>query len=131
VKILTVRQPWAWAIFKAGKDVENRSKPTKYRGPLAIHVSQRFVAGEVIGHAGCIRTILGPSDLEMTETMLKQQLGCVIGVVDVIDCILGSASPWAMPGDYHWVVTNPRRVKPVPLIGQQGMFERDLELEYL
>lgn len=24
---ISVRQPWAWAVFAAGKDVENRSWP--------------------------------------------------------------------------------------------------------
>jgi hypothetical protein len=40
VRILTVRQPWAWAIVHGGKDVENRVRNLagKYRGPLAIHV---------------------------------------------------------------------------------------------
>jgi hypothetical protein len=35
--ILTVRQPWASAIFHAGKDIENRVWPTDYRGRLWIH----------------------------------------------------------------------------------------------
>ena len=40
--VLTVRQPWAWAIIQVGKDVENRSWPTKHRGPLLIHVGSAF-----------------------------------------------------------------------------------------
>lgn len=37
IKALTIRQPWAHAIFHLGKDVENRSWRTRYRGPLLIH----------------------------------------------------------------------------------------------
>jgi hypothetical protein len=39
VRILTVRQPWAWAIIHGGKDVENRVRNVAgdYRGPVAIH----------------------------------------------------------------------------------------------
>lgn len=39
LRILTVRQPWAWAIIHAGKDVENRTRNIAgdYRGPVAIH----------------------------------------------------------------------------------------------
>ena len=39
MRILTVRQPWAWAIIHGGKDVENRVRNIAgdYRGPVAIH----------------------------------------------------------------------------------------------
>ena len=39
MRILTVRQPWAWAIVHGGKDVENRVRNLAggYRGPVAIH----------------------------------------------------------------------------------------------
>ncbi len=42
MRILTVRQPWAWAIIHGGKDVENRVRNLAgdYRGPVAIHVAQ-------------------------------------------------------------------------------------------
>jgi hypothetical protein len=45
LKIITVRQPWAWLIFH-GKDVENRSWVTPYRGPCAIHAAAGMTAGE-------------------------------------------------------------------------------------
>lgn len=38
-KALTVKQPWAWAIVRGGKDVENRSQRTKHRGRIFIHSS--------------------------------------------------------------------------------------------
>jgi len=34
--VLTIRQPWASAVFRASKDVENRPRPTHYRGRLWI-----------------------------------------------------------------------------------------------
>jgi len=34
---LSVRQPWAWLIVSGLKDIENRPRPTHYRGPLLIH----------------------------------------------------------------------------------------------
>lgn len=41
MRILTVRQPWVWAIIHGGKDVENRVRNIagSYRGPVAIHVA--------------------------------------------------------------------------------------------
>lgn len=46
VRVLTVRQPHAYLLIhgspNAGiKDVENRAKPTKYRGTLLIQASAR------------------------------------------------------------------------------------------
>ena len=34
MKALSIRQPWAWAIINAGKDIENRQWPTKFRGSI-------------------------------------------------------------------------------------------------
>src|SRR5260370_1114928 len=39
MRALSVRQPWAWAIAAAGKDVENRSWKSGYRGLIAIHAA--------------------------------------------------------------------------------------------
>lgn len=139
MKVLTVHEPWAWAFFLAGKDVENRSRPTKYRGPLAIHVSQKRlkehelneINNSIIKASGLLGSI-------MTLTADERLRGHIIGIVDVIDCVkldtsrtVKTVTPWAMPGYYHWVINNPRRVKPVPMVGQLGIFERDVELEYL
>jgi hypothetical protein len=138
VKILTCHEPWAWSFFDFGaasKDVENRSYkiPGLYHGPLAIHVSRKQlkvseldVIDEFIVRA--TGNLFSPASIPPRDKALR---GHVIGTVDVIGCIDDSQSRWAMPGYYHWCVTNQRRVRPVPIIGQQGMFERDLELEYL
>lgn len=44
MRILTVRQPWAWAIVHGGKDVENRPRNIAggYRGPIAIHAGLAY-----------------------------------------------------------------------------------------
>lgn len=41
MKAITVRQPWAECIARGVKLVENRSRPTTHRGPLAIHAGAR------------------------------------------------------------------------------------------
>lgn len=44
MRVLTVRQPWAWAIIHGGKDVENRTRNIAgdYRGPVAIHAGKEW-----------------------------------------------------------------------------------------
>jgi len=39
---LSIQQPWAWAIIHGGKDVENRTWPTKFRGRFLVHASRKF-----------------------------------------------------------------------------------------
>jgi len=38
--VLSIRQPWAWAIVHAGKDIENRNWPTRFRGRFLIHAAK-------------------------------------------------------------------------------------------
>ena len=109
MRALSIRQPWAHAIFHLRKRVENRSWPTQYRGKLAIHVSKR------IDFAGCESLGLDPETLPT---------GCVVGIVDLVDCVRGYRSRWAKRGKWHWVLRNPRLLaRPIPAIGRLGLFE--------
>jgi hypothetical protein len=110
LKALTVRQPWASLIVAGIKDVENRSKPTRFRGRLAIHSSLRVnqQAMEEFGH------LIDPCP----------PLGAVIGSVDLIDCVADSRSEWAEEGYHHWILTNPHRLKRSrPMKGSLGLWE--------
>ena len=101
LRVLTVRQPWAWAIIHGGKDVENRVRSLgPYRGPVAIHASLALdheydvrLISEAVGRlarstragldlvakrAGDTRT---PGN-EITERF--GNLGAVIGAVDLV-----------------------------------------------
>ena len=44
MKAITIKQPWAWAIIFAGKDIENRTWHTHDRGPLLIHAGAAYQA---------------------------------------------------------------------------------------
>ena len=57
MKALTVKQPWATLILAGEKDVENRTRRTNYRGPLAIHVAK--TASQPSGHLASIHEIMG------------------------------------------------------------------------
>ena len=113
VRALTVRQPWAWAIVHAGKDVENRSRRTHYRGPLLIHAGSALdrSAFEEIAAMGIDTPEAG--DVER---------GAVIGVVTLINCVSNSQSAWAIEGAWHWLLADPRPVDPVPSGGRLGLW---------
>ena len=142
MRILTVRQPWAWAIIHGGKDVENRVRNIagSYRGPVAIHAAAASLATFDPGHAE-----LWPFN------RAKHHLGAIIGVVDLVDVhsasVIGGCgrmdhdcpehgtcrkhcSEWAFgphpDGGWftHLVLANPRPLaEPIPYRGALGLRE--------
>jgi hypothetical protein len=44
MKALSVIMPWPWLILYGGKDIENRSWETRYRGRILIHASKNVSA---------------------------------------------------------------------------------------
>jgi hypothetical protein len=42
MKVLSVKNPWAFLIIHCGKDIENRMRKTNYRGRIAIHASKKI-----------------------------------------------------------------------------------------
>lgn len=114
VAALSVRQPWAAAIM-LGKNVENRSWETLYRGELLIHAS---LQSESISNLESIdRNMAGLVGSVPTTT------GALIGVVLLAMIVRDSRSKWAQPDQFHWVLRNPRAFKkPIPYKGQLGLF---------
>lgn len=138
MRVLTVRQPWAWSIIFAGKDVENRSRNIagSYRGPVLIHAALQAVPFEGPGEEAWDVPMY--RDAHARETSVVRHRidvrGAIIGVVDLVDVhsasILGGCgrlrhdcpehgtcrehcSPWAMgptAGGWfqHLVFENPR-----------------------
>ena len=44
--VISVRQPWAWLIMNAGKDIENRTWRTDVRGRVLIHAAKGVTKDE-------------------------------------------------------------------------------------
>jgi len=110
-KALTVRQPWASLIIEGHKNIENRSRPTKYRGLLAIHAGLKIVP-EALDRYG--RLLDNPDDLP---------LGSLLGTVELADCIEGARNEWAEPGYFHWLLEDPRPLaRPIPARGALGFW---------
>lgn len=115
MKALTVKDPWA-SLILLGKDVENRTWPTKYRGPLAIHAA-RSIDRNCPPEAW--QMLPGGHDTRRTAGML-------LGVVNLVDCVRGYRSLWAEIGCWHWVLARPRRLPtPVPRQGRLGLWNVD------
>ncbi|TAJ21804.1 MAG: hypothetical protein EPO65_00455 [Dehalococcoidia bacterium] len=138
---MSVRQPWAYAILRLGKDVENRAnrkgqdaarKQFAHTGPLLIHASTRTAGPEAWREIerlapGHPLPALGGSDP-------ATQLGAVIGIVTVhtvhtADACsnsrddYGYCSRWAQPDAAHLMLTQPRVLAhPIYLPGRLGLW---------
>jgi len=136
VRVLTVRQPWAWAIVHGGKGVENRSRNIagSYRGPVAIHTAKTWAGDDALAIV---------EDLATADCPGGFILGEIIGVVDLIDVHVSDThaerwnvelerneqcSAWAMPNHHHLVLANPRAIEPIPAKGKLGLWKPDAEL---
>jgi hypothetical protein len=120
VRVLTVRQPHAYLLIhgslNAGfKDVENRSKPTKYRGTLLIQASAK------VDQAAYADYIAEGVELPPADGLVT---GAIIGSVQVTGCVRDSRSRWAILRYWHWLTTAPQAADPViPIKGQLSMFD--------
>ena len=108
---LSIRQPWAWLILHAGKDIENRSWHTKYRGRFLVHAAQGMTSNEFT------QALLycAERDLPMPDRD-DMQRGGIIGSVELIDSVDTSDSPWYM-GEKGFVLRDP---KPMPFTAFKG-----------
>jgi len=119
LKALTIRQPWAWAMVYAGKDVENRRWRTAYRGPLLIHAAKNT---DPAGATKLLWTMADPEAFAQPRAAFETR-GAIIGLAYLADILTDSPSRWAQPGCYHWILESPAPVDPpIPCQGRQGLW---------
>ena len=116
---LSIRQPWAWLIIHAGKDIENRSWPTQFRGILLVHASKGMTTAEydeAKEFAYCIDESIAIPPMPLLER------GGIIGQVRLANCVAESASPWFC-GPYGFGLTEAKPLPFAPCRGQLGLFD--------
>lgn len=119
-KVLSVRQPYASLLVNGTKDVENRSRYCRYRGTLLIHASlKEHDVIKQLREQNEFSSIDIDTMVQMDEVDENNLYGCIIGSVDVVDCVSNSHSEWANKGCYHIICTNARKFK-TPIRGVKG-----------
>jgi hypothetical protein len=94
--------------YLAGKDVENRTWTTAYRGRLCIHAGMQLDPGDVL-----------PVDVPVVH-------GAIIGHMQLVNIVTGSSSRWAEPGHYHWLLAEPVPLpSPEPVKRRLGLWLPD------
>ena len=118
MKVITVKQPWAWLIAQGIKPVENRTWKTRYRGPIVIQVSAHKRSARDFEAAATFameRDIIVPPQVELER-------GCTVAIADLVDCVSQHDSPW-FEGPYGWVLENVRPLPAFPLKGRLGVYD--------
>lgn len=106
MKAITIKQPWVDLILREGKDIENRTWYTKYRGPILIHSSKK---GFRMSNPNSVLTLDQYNSVRDIPNLICNPgaEGSICGMATIVDCIKDSKSVWAESGCYHWVLENP------------------------
>jgi hypothetical protein len=114
LRAISIRQPWAWLIIHGGKDVENRTWPTRVRGRVFVHAAKGLTRAEYEE----VNFNIWPKLLPSFE---KLERGGIIGSVEIVDCVTASSSPW-FGGPYGFVLRRPIAMPFVQCRGALGFF---------
>jgi hypothetical protein len=127
-RIISIRQPWAWAITSGDipadlrKDLENRNWKTNYRGPLLVHASlkpDRRIP-EVVSFLEMATGLELPAPADLP-------LGGIVGRTNLVDVVSKSKSHWFF-GRYGFVLRDSKPLPFIPCKGQLGIYYPDSEL---
>lgn len=127
MKAITVRQPWAWAIMNAGKDIENRNWKTHFRGKVALHAALGMTRDEYENGCEYIKRISPKLRIPAYEDLAR---GAIIGTIEITDCVKDSESRW-FEGDFGFVIARPKKLnKPIPCKGALSFWNLPQSIEY-
>lgn len=116
VRVLSIRQPWAWLIVNGYKDIENRDWYTNVRGPLLLQTGQRWdddMRGQdAVDFFKEVHGIDVPLDLPT---------GGYVGITNLTDCVRQSDSKWFV-GDFGLVMKDSRPCRFKRARGQLGIY---------
>lgn len=112
MKALSIKNPWAGWIYNRKKLIETRAWTTSYRGDILICCSKKID-----------KTVSGKFDL---ECYITGKAICVIELYDVVKMEKShqfEAMCKVYKGAYAWLFENIRKIEPVAVKGQLGLFE--------
>lgn len=118
---LSIRQPWAWLILHAEKDVENRTWRTRFRGRFLIHAAKEMSRAEY-NYARRFSDFVAGHSVHL-PAMSDLPRGGIVGEVEIVDCVRESGSLWHQDGCWGFVLKNPRPLQFRACRGRLGFFK--------
>jgi hypothetical protein len=102
--VLSIRQPYARLVVNGIKDIENRSRRTRFRGPLLIHagLDRSELTQEIVEDCEARGGVRMPEEYD---------LGGIIGCAEMVDCVRRHGSEWKNPRSWGWVLANARPLR--------------------
>lgn len=157
IPVLTIRQPWCWAIVHGGKPVENRGWVMRHRGPIWLHAGARSRWDPAGAQFTLLRRAwdqhirrtpdwpgLPVSDIELGRRTALMPFGAVVALAEVTDCHDSRncytpsggrgpgayCSPWGASGQFHIVLAGVRPLaESVPCRGALGLWRLPADVE--
>jgi hypothetical protein len=121
-RVLSIRQPMAWAACVGEKTVENRPKNTSHRGLLLIHAGKAADGLRELKESSCWKEYKDLLPLE-----------AIIGCADLYDSVEFDASLEANPhasGPICYLLRNPKWFQQsIPCTGQMGIVKLPVGLQ--
>ena len=111
VKVIVIRQPWAWLIVNGYQDVENRSWKTRCRGRLLIQASANLPPKWKLEEG---REFARQRGVKIPEIL---EAGGIVGMVHLNDCVTSHGSKW-FEGPVGWILSKPRKLPVLPAKGR-------------
>jgi hypothetical protein len=119
MKVLSIRQPWAWLIVNGHKDVENRSWETFYRGPILIHAGKTMAR---VYYDAIAESVLDDFDIAL-PAYEQLERGGIVGKAELYDCRRELDSRWKDPDSFGFLLSG---AVPLPFrraTGKLGIFD--------
>jgi hypothetical protein len=141
MKILSVKNPWAFLIIHYGKDIKNRFRKTNHRGRIDIHASRKssewaFDTGLLKGwFEKCLISFaiyFALKEAYDRRAEIENTNGKIIGTVELYNCTypeltkVTNNSPWAEPDAawHYWLKDPVALAEPIPAprnVGAMGI----------
>lgn len=122
-RVISIWQPYVWAMTAGHKKIENRKKSTPYRGVVYLHAGKSYSRD---AHDWMTEEM----NLRVPEELPRGAIIAVATLKDVIDDDpAGIYGRWFVPGKFGLIFTRPKLLKkPVPHKGQLGLYQASSSL---
>lgn len=131
-RVLTIRQPWIDAIFSDGKDIENRTWNTGYRGRVYLHAAAAL-SKPGIGFLGLNQRQDRDRGMLLGFGFLQSVHEAGSEICDAHGCPENPWAMWPILGGkmFHWHIEHPRRlITPIKMNGKLGLWDLDPEFRH-
>jgi hypothetical protein len=119
MKALSIRQPWAWLIVYAGKDIENRSWFSNFTGTFFVHASKSMTRRE---YDECRLFVARIKPEIVIPPFHNFMHGGIIGEAHMADCVRTYPSDW-FAGPWGFVLYGAKELDFIPMTGALGFFD--------